>query len=78
MLVHLNNFIKNFFIIILITTIPNLVFSEEEKKINLMETEWSFKGIFGTFDRASLQRGYQVYTEVCAGCHSMQHLSYRN
>ena len=43
-----------------------------------METNWGFNGIFGTFDRASLQRGYQVYSEVCAGCHSMQHLSYRN
>ena len=37
-----------------------------------------FVGIFGTFDRASLQRGYQVYQDVCAGCHSVQHLSYRN
>ena len=43
-----------------------------------MSPGWSFKGFFGTFDRASLQRGYQVYTEVCASCHSMKHLSYRN
>ena len=77
MLVHLNNFIKFFFIIVLIITVPTIVFSEE-KKIDLMEANWSFSGIFGTFDRASLQRGYQVYSEVCAGCHSMQHLSYRN
>ena len=39
---------------------------------------WSFEGPLGTFERASLQRGYQVYTEVCAGCHSMDYLSYRN
>ena len=77
MLAHLNNFIKNLFIIILIITVPVTVFSEE-KKIDLIETNWSFEGIFGTFDRTSLQRGYQVYTEVCSGCHSMQHLSYRN
>ena len=31
-------------------------------------TDWSFKGLFGTFDRGALQRGFQVYTEVCAGC----------
>ena len=43
-----------------------------------METDWTFKGLFGKFDRASLQRGYQVYTEVCASCHSMKYLSYRN
>ena len=56
---------------------PFQVFSEE-KNISLIETNWDFKGIFGTFDRASLQRGYQVYQEVCSGCHSVQHLSYRN
>jgi ubiquinol-cytochrome c reductase cytochrome c1 subunit len=39
---------------------------------------WSFAGMFGTFDRAALQRGYQVYKEVCAACHSMRLLSYRN
>ncbi len=40
--------------------------------------EWSFNGLFGTFDRASAQRGFQVYKEVCASCHSMSLLSYRN
>lgn len=40
--------------------------------------DWSFKGLFGTFDRASAQRGFQVYTEVCAGCHSLNLLSYRH
>jgi len=47
-------------------------------KVELLKTDWSFKGLFGKFDRASLQRGYQVYTEVCASCHSMKYLSYRN
>ena len=51
-------------------------FTEETKK--LLTTDWSFKGFSGTFDRASLQRGYQVYAEVCASCHSMKYLSYRN
>jgi ubiquinol-cytochrome c reductase cytochrome c1 subunit len=39
---------------------------------------WSFGGLFGTFDRASAQRGFQVYKEVCAACHAMKQLSYRN
>ena len=43
-----------------------------------LKVDWSFKSFFGKFDRASLQRGYQVYTEVCASCHSLKHLSYRN
>ena len=65
------------FIIVLITTVPTIVFSEE-KKIDFLKTNWSFNSIFGTFDRSSLQRGYQVFNEVCAVCHSVQHLSYRN
>ncbi len=48
------------------------------EKTELITQEWSFKGITGKFDRASLQRGYQVYSEVCASCHSMRLLSYRN
>jgi ubiquinol-cytochrome c reductase cytochrome c1 subunit len=44
----------------------------------LLKVDWSFKGITGKFDRSSLQRGFQVYKEVCSSCHSMQYLSYRN
>ena len=77
MLAHLSKFFKFFFIVVLIFFNP-LSASSEEKKVDFLETNWSFEGIFGTFDRASLQRGYQVYQEVCSGCHSVQHLSYRN
>ena len=54
------------------------IYSFAAEKVDYLETDWSFKGLFGKFDRASLQRGYQVYTEVCASCHSMKYLSYRN
>ena len=40
--------------------------------------EWSFAGPFGMYDRAQLQRGFQVFSEVCAACHGMDLLSYRN
>ncbi len=40
--------------------------------------DWSFDGPFGTYDRDSLRRGYQVYTEVCAACHSLDLVRYRN
>ena len=40
--------------------------------------KWSFDGIFGTYDRASLQRGFLIYKDVCSACHSMNLLSYRN
>lgn len=39
---------------------------------------WSFDGIFGTYDRASMQRGLQVYKEVCAACHGLGYVAYRN
>lgn len=42
------------------------------------QQKWQHKGVFGTYDKAALQRGFQVYKEVCAGCHAMKHLSYRN
>jgi ubiquinol-cytochrome c reductase cytochrome c1 subunit len=39
---------------------------------------FSFNSVFGTYDRASAQRGFQVYSQVCAACHAMHLLSYRN
>ncbi|MBM10072.1 MAG: cytochrome c1 [Magnetovibrio sp.] len=40
--------------------------------------EWSFDGMFGTFDKAAAQRGFQVYQEVCAGCHSLRQIDFRH
>lgn len=40
--------------------------------------QWSFDGPFGTYDRASMQRGLHVYQQVCANCHGMKHMYYRN
>jgi ubiquinol-cytochrome c reductase cytochrome b/c1 subunit len=40
--------------------------------------KWSFAGPFGKYDQAQLQRGFKIYREVCAGCHSMQMLAFRN
>ena len=42
------------------------------------ELHWSFQGIFGTYDRAALARGFQVYKEICSACHSMNLMHYRN
>ena len=46
--------------------------------VELEKQDWHFSGPFGTYDRGALQRGFQVYTQVCAACHSMKYLSYRN
>lgn len=39
---------------------------------------FSFEGPFGVYDQGQLQRGYKVYHEVCAACHSMNLMHYRN
>ena len=72
----MNNFLKIFFSIILIFGYSLNSYSAE--KVEYLKTDWSFKGLFGKFDRGALQRGYQVYTEVCSSCHSMKYVSYRN
>lgn len=46
--------------------------------IKIPAQDWSFDGPFGLFDRAQLQRGLQVYREVCAGCHSLKYVAFRN
>ncbi len=73
------NFFKSssLFIVLFFMSFTNISFSKEAH-VDLLKTSWSFDGFFGKFDRASLQRGYQVYKEVCASCHSMKQLSYRN
>ena len=70
---NLKKFISSAFIIFLFI---NPLYGAESG--DLLKVKWSFKGLTGKFDRASLQRGYQVYQEVCSSCHSMQYLSYRN
>ena len=72
----MNNFIKKFTLIIFFIGISFSSYSAE--KVEYLKTDWSFKGLFGKFDRGELQRGYQVYTEVCSSCHSMKYVSYRN
>ena len=39
---------------------------------------WSFAGVFGTFDRAQLQRGFKIYRESCQNCHSLSRIYLRN
>lgn len=42
------------------------------------KVDWSFTGLTGSFKREDLQRGFQVYKEVCSSCHSLTHLRYGN
>jgi ubiquinol-cytochrome c reductase cytochrome b/c1 subunit len=40
--------------------------------------KWSFSGPFGHYDKGQLQRGFKVYKEVCAVCHGMKYVAFRN
>lgn len=46
--------------------------------VDVERQEWSFSGLTGTFDKPQLQRGYQVYKEVCAACHGLNRIAFRN
>lgn len=45
---------------------------------HITDFSFSFEGPFGRFDQAQLQRGLQVYTEVCAACHGLKFVAFRN
>lgn len=48
------------------------------KAKELKHNHWAFAGPMGSFDKEALQRGWQVYSEVCSNCHSVEQLSFRN
>ena len=76
----LKNYIKllaKTFIFLFIISFPYTSMAAGEK-IDYPKLNWSFSSIIGTFDRASQQRGLQVYKEVCSGCHGLRLLAYRN
>jgi ubiquinol-cytochrome c reductase cytochrome c1 subunit len=49
-----------------------------EGHIELKHQHWPTGGMFGTFDRAATQRGFQVYREVCSACHGVKYMAFRN
>ena len=46
--------------------------------VELLTKEWPHAGPFGKFDRPAAQRGFQIYREVCSGCHSLNFIAFRN
>ncbi len=48
----------------------------QEAETPLPKQAWPFEGVFGTFDRAAAQRGFQVFNEVCSNCHSLRLVAY--
>lgn len=66
--------------------IPTFSFASEHGSEGALSTaalhpkqmKWSFDGIFGSIDRQAAQRGFQVYKEICASCHGLKLVAYRN
>jgi ubiquinol-cytochrome c reductase cytochrome c1 subunit len=72
---------KKFIFLISLILFQNPSWATEESPTTALhpaKLEWEFEGFFGSFDKQSIQRGYQVYKEVCSACHSMRLVSYRN
>ena len=57
---------------------PQAMANSSEGHKDAKNYSFSFEGVFGTFDRAQLQRGYLVYKDVCAACHGLKRIRYRN
>ena len=76
----MRNILKLFAAIaVLAIAFPGAVLAADDGHGTEIEAQdWSFAPPFGHFDRAQLQRGYKVYQFVCANCHGMKLLSYRN
>ena len=68
---------KKILLVILFTLTSVSCFASEDN-LPPKQMKWSFEGIFGTVDRQSAQRGFQVYKEVCSACHGLRLLAFRN
>ena len=53
---------------------------EEESELGLHPPHypWPHEGLFSAYDHAAIRRGHQVYSQVCAACHSVNQLHYRD
>ena len=62
---------------ILLAAVPSVA-QEGHATPEIKKEAWSFAGVFGTYDRNQLQRGFQIFKEVCSSCHSARLMAFRN
>lgn len=65
-------------IVAALVVVPAVALGEESGHPEIARQAWAFSGFTGQFDRAQLQRGFQVYKEVCSNCHSLKRVAFRN
>ncbi len=68
---------KVFLILLILLVTTNSANAHKATDEPIKTLKWTFEGALGYYDKASLRRGFQVYNEVCAACHSMNLLTYR-
>merc|ERR1711874_418386 len=61
-----------------LAVIPQSAKAEDEDVLHAPAYPWDHEGAFSAYDAASIRRGHQVYQQVCAACHSLEQLAYRN
>ncbi|MBM5783160.1 MAG: cytochrome c1 [Pelagibacterales bacterium] len=78
---------KKLFLIITLSLFSNTGFANSSNNssdplatsaLHPKQMKWNFDGFFGSIDRQSAQRGYQIYKEICSSCHSLKLVAYRN
>lgn len=65
-------------IVAALVVVPAVALGEESGHPEIARQAWAFSGFTGQFDRAQLQRGFQVYKEVCSNCHGLKRVAFRN
>jgi cytochrome c1 len=65
-------------IVAALVVVPTVALGEESGHPEIARQAWAFSGFTGQFDRAQLQRGFQVYKEVCSSCHGLKRVAFRN
>ncbi|MBY0500555.1 MAG: cytochrome b N-terminal domain-containing protein, partial [Alphaproteobacteria bacterium] len=68
--------LKKTIIVLILLTLPHVVSAEDVPSIP--QEKWSFEGPFGTYNREDLQHGFQIYQQVCAACHGLKQVRYRD
>jgi ubiquinol-cytochrome c reductase cytochrome b/c1 subunit len=75
--VNLSNTVKSLIVFVILTFSCNIS-AKANNSVEPLKQTWGFQGIMGKFNKDALQRGFQVYREVCSTCHSMNLINFRN
>src|SRR5580704_12905844 len=63
---------------VVLATLAGRAATAQEEAETPPRLKWSFAGAFGKYDEGQLQRGFKVYGTVCAKCHSLKLVAFRN